>query len=266
MGKIFIIEDTFTDMSNSTNSVQSAVMTMRIIEALSDLDNAGVSEVADYLNKPTSTVYNYLSTLESNSYLVRDQDNNYQVATRLLEISEYIKERHDIYDIGKPEVEELAEETGEIAHLLIEEHGKGVYIYVAKGENAVRVDTYAGKRVHLHNTALGKAILAHLPKDRVDEIVDCHGLPESTKNTITDRGALEEELEQIREQGVAFDREERALGLNCVAAPIKLDDQILGGISVSGPKRRIHGNQLEEEIPEQLRNSVNIIEVNSRYS
>jgi len=62
----------------------------------------------------------------------------------------------------------------------------GIYLHRSTGELAVNSDSYIGHRVHLHNTALGQAILAHLPAERVEEIVDRYGLPASTENTITE--------------------------------------------------------------------------------
>jgi hypothetical protein len=95
-----------------------------------------------------------------------------------------------IYQVAKPEVDELASGTGEHANLMIEEHGRGVFLYKAQGDDAVQLDTHAGMRVPLHTTALGKAILAHSPSETVDAIVERHGLQQVTDQTITTREAL----------------------------------------------------------------------------
>jgi len=149
----------------------------------------------------------------------------------------------------------------------VEEHGEGVYITRAEGSEAVSVDTYAGKRVNLHCTALGKTILAMLPEGRVDEIIDTHGLPARTENTITDRAELKAELADIRERGHAYDREERLPGLRCVAAPVTSEDgDPVAALSVSGPTSRIKGDLFHEEIPEMLQSAVNVVEINLVYS
>ena len=247
-------------------TVGATETTLRILETLKRLDGAGITEVANRLDLPKSTVHNHVSTLLGNEYVVKE-GSTYRVGLRFLEFGEYIRNRMPMYDVARPEVERLADETGELANLLVEEHGKGVYLCRVKGDQAVRLDTYAGMRVHLHCTALGKAVLAYLPEERVREIVDAHGLPERTDATITDEEELFEELDGIRERGYASDTEERVAGLRCAAAPIRnLDGDPLGAISVSGPTSRMKGDWFDEEVPEELTSTANVIELNLNYS
>lgn len=254
-------------MTNEDAATVGATETsLRILETLKGLDGAGVTEVANRLDLPKSTVHNHVSTLLRNEYVVKE-GNTYRVGLQFLEFGEYIRNRMPIYDVARPEVERLADETGELSNLLVEEHGKGVYLSRAEGNKAVQLDTYAGMRVHLHCTALGKAILAYLPEERVREILDTHGLPKRTETTITDEEELFDELEGIRERGYARDTEERVAGLRCVAAPIRnLDGNPLGAISVSGPTSRMKGERFEEEVPEDLTSTANVIELNLNYS
>lgn len=92
--------------------------------------------------------------------------------------------------------------------------------------------------MYLPACGVGKAILANFPRERVSDVVEEYGLPAWTENTITDEESLYEELNRIRNRGVAFDDEERIRGLQYVAAPIQCDGELLGAISVSGPKKR----------------------------
>ncbi|WP_227377649.1 IclR family transcriptional regulator [Haladaptatus halobius] len=251
--------------NRAKNPVKSTVTTFRIIESLKELDGARVTELAQHLDLPKSSVHNYLSTLEQEEYVIK-QNGTYFVGLRFLDLGAQARSKLPIYEIAKPEVRSLAEESGELSNLLVEEHGKGVYLHRATGEDAVRVDADTGQRVHLHNTGLGKAILAHLPQGRVNAILDKHGMPSTTENTITDRETLFKELAEIREQGFVFDREERLNGLRCVAAPIlNKDNQIVGAVSVSGPTSRMSTERFSEEIPDLLRNAVNVIELNIAY-
>lgn len=251
--------------NRAKNPVKSTLTTFRIIEALKELDGARVTDLARHLDLPKSSIHNYLSTLQQEEYVVK-RDNVYSLGLRFLDIGTQARSKLPIYEIAKPEVRSLAEETGELSNLLVEEHGKGVYIHRATGENAVRVDAGTGQRVHLHNTGLGKAILAHYPRDRVEGILDQHGMPASTDTTITDREALFEELEGVRETGLAFDYGERLNGLRCVAAPIlDRNDEVVAAVSVSGPTSRMSTERFTEEIPELLRNAVNVVELNVAY-
>ncbi|WP_207589942.1 IclR family transcriptional regulator domain-containing protein [Halomontanus rarus] len=252
--------------NRAKNPVKTTTTTFTIVEALKELGSCGVTELANHLKLPKSTVHNYLSTLEQEEY-VKKEGNTYSVGIRFLELGAYARDCMQIYDIAKPEVDRLADETRELANLMIEEHGHGVYIHQAKGEQAVQVDSYVGTRVDLHATALGKSILAHLPEDRVDTIVDNHGLPQRTKRTVSTREELEEELELVRERGYATDDEERLKGLRCVAAPIQTSDgRVLGAVSASGPVNRMQEEYFEDELPNRVLETVNVIELNVTYS
>jgi DNA-binding IclR family transcriptional regulator len=253
-------------MAPAENTITATRTSLRIVEALKRLDGASLTAVAEDLDIAKSTVHNHLHTLEDEGYIT-SEGSVYRVGLRFLELGEYKRNRMDIYEIARPEVASLAEKTGEMANAAVEEHGEGVYITRSEGTEAVTVDTYAGKRVKLHCTALGKTILAQLPEERVDEIVDTHGLPARTENTITDRTELKTELDQVRERGYAYDREERLRGLRCVAAPIVVEDgDLVAALSVSGPTTRIRGDLFHEEIPELLLSAANVVEINLAYS
>lgn len=253
-------------MTTNDAPVEAAKTTFTIIDALRELDGAGVSELADRLDKPTSTIHDHLRTLEDEQYLINN-DGTYRVGARFLELGEQVRNRMKVYNVARPEVEDLAEKTGEHANMMIEEHGLGVFLYKARGSDAVELDTHGGMRVPLQTTALGKTILAHRPREEVEAILDRYGLPEITEKTISDREELFEILEDIRERGYAFDDEERVDGMRCVAAPITdSDDRAIAAVSVSGPKSRMLGETFTEEVPEMVLRSTNVIEVNLTYS
>lgn len=252
-------------MTQARNPVGATETTFAIIEAIDELDGCGVTDLADHLGMPKSTVHNYLSTLEQEEY-IQKEGANYQVGIKFLDIGASARRRLPIYEVAKPEVNQLAEETGELVNLLVEDHGKGVYVHQARGEQAVRVDSSVGARVDLHATAFGKAILAHLPDSRVEEIVERHGLPRRTERTVGTRGELKAALDEIRERGYGVDDQERLEGLRCVAAPILTDGDVLGAVSLSGPGNRMRGDYFQEELPTRLLETVNVIELNFTYA
>ncbi|SNZ15185.1 transcriptional regulator, IclR family [Natronoarchaeum philippinense] len=246
--------------------VKAAKTSFEIINTLRELQGAGVSELADKIDKPTSTIHDHLRTLENEEYLVK-KDGEYYVGTRFLGVGEQARSRYKVYPIASEELDTLAEQTGEHTNLMIEEHGKGIFLYKARGPDAVQLDTHAGMRVHLQTTSLGKSILAFRPREEVESIIDRHGLPAVTEKTISDRGELFDELDQIRERRFAYDDEERVKGMRCVAAPITNEEgRAIAAISVSGPKSRMRGETFREEIPELLLRSANVIEVNLSHA
>ena len=251
---------------SARNSVKSVRRTFRIIGGLQELGEAGVTELSTHLDLPKSTVHNYLSTLEQEAYVVKEGD-EYRVGLRFLEHGAYARNQSQLFEPARPELDRLAAETGELCNLLVEEHGKGTYLYRTRGEDAVQVKEHVGNRVCLHTTGMGKAVLAHFPEERVEAIIDRHGLAAITQRTITDRDELFETLAAIRERGVAFDDEERLSGLRCVAAPVlSNDDRVLGAISVSGPSHRFEDERFREELPKRVLETANVLELTVTYS
>jgi len=167
--------------------------------------------------------------------------------------------------VAKSELEKLADETGEYASLMIEEHGRGVIVDTVGSEEATDISISPGTRVLLHPSAGGKAMLAHFPEDRVQAIIDGHGLSEATENTITDPEKIREELRTVRERGYATNEQERRTGTYAVAAPIQLTDGRVAAITVYGPAQHV-GELASGDLPKMVLRSANIIEVTLTYS
>jgi len=247
-------------------SVNATQTSFRILEGLKELEGGGPSDVANHLKMAKSTVHDHLRTLESTGYVVRDGE-RYKLGPRLLDLGGFARQQLNIYQVAGPEIEELAQETGHHANLMIEDYGKGVFLCKSTGQNAVQLDTYEGMQVPLHTAALGKAILARLPEGRVETIIGRHGLEKVTANTITDRETLFEELTLIREREYAIDDEERVRGMRCIAAPISNESEtVVASVSVSGPTSFMQGEKFESTIPELVSGTANIISVNLAYS
>lgn len=249
--------------SNGGRRIKSVATTCELLDALRDHGGAGISELARETGFSKTTVHSHLATLLEHEFVVK-RNGHYEISLKFVDFGELAKNGVAIYDIAKQEVDKLAEETGEVAQFMVEEHGRGVYLHKARGENAIRTASYTGARKDLHCTALGKAIISQLSTERVNAIIDRHGMPAYTENTITSREALFDELDRIREENVAYDDEEVLTGLRCVAAPIVYQNgDIQGGISISGPTSRFKGDRFREELPELVRGAANVIEVNA---
>ena len=262
------VESNTEDMADDSEpaagrQIQAVQISCDVIEALRELDGAGVTELATYLDLSKATIHGHLSTLYRNELVVKE-NGEYRLSLRFVDYGEFAKNSVQIYEVAEEEIETLAEQTGEVAQLMIEEHGRGVYLHKSVGDKAVRTRSYTGDRNYLHCTALGKAILSHLPEERVDAIIDRHGMPKQTEKTVNDRETLKEELAEIRDRGVAFDDEEILKGLRCVAAPVTGHDGTLyGAISVSGPTSRLKGDRFRETLPETVIGAANVIQVNT---
>jgi len=252
-------------MANKDGTIKTSHTIFRLLKEIKASDGLRLTDLANRTDMATSTVHTHLKTLEDLNYVVKD-NKTFKISFRFLEFGAYRREQLDLYQIAKPEINKLAEQTGEHANLLVEENGLGVFLYKRVGGQGVSDDTYAGKQTHLHTTSLGKAILAYLPAECVDEIIHTHGMPKVTEQTLTNEDVLHEELATIRERGYATDDEERNLGMRCIGVPI-LDDneRPIGSISVSAPKKRMLDDRFEDEIPQLIQGAANAIEVNIEH-
>jgi DNA-binding IclR family transcriptional regulator len=255
-----------SNVNDTQDTVKTTETAFGILEHLLAADGARLTELASELGIAKSTAHRHLQTLYRREYVVREGDEFY-VSLRFLEFGEQARGRKDAFSIIKGKVEELATETEERVQFIVEEHGRGVYVHRATGENAVQTDPGIGKRIALHSIAAGKAILAHLPDERVHEIVDRHGLEAVTDNTISDADVLFDDLEAIRDRGYATNNQENVKGLRAIGVPIReRDGGVIGAISVSGPTNRIKGPRLSEELPDLLLGTANELELNIAYS
>lgn len=249
----------------ANGTVKSVERAMTVAEAVMRMEGARVSELAAELDMPKSTVHSYLSTLHELGYLVKEDD-SYQIGTMFLQFGEYSRTRREEYGMAAEKVTELAEETDERAQFVIKERGQGVFLYRESGEHAVEAGSGTGKRMYLHCTSAGKAILAHLPEEAVEGIIDRWGLPPVTPHTTTDAAALFDELAEIRDRGYALNHEENIEGLHAVGVPVRQEDgTVIGALSISGPSHRMKGEYFLEELPDLLLGTANELELNITY-
>ena len=250
----------------SGRTVKAATTTFSLLETLKEADGMRLTELADELDMAKSTVHRYLHTLLDREYVVREGD-TYYVSLRFLDLGEYARNRKEAYRMTRPKVEKLAAETNERAQFIVEEHGHAVYVHRAAGTDAVRTDPGIGKRIDLHATSTGKAIIAGWSDERIREFVDRYGLPTHTPNTITDLDALMAEAETIRERGYSVNMQENLAGLRAVGVSIcDHDGEPIGALSVSGPTNRMKDDWFESELPDLLMGMANEIELNLQYS
>lgn len=250
------------DGNQMVGATKSSIAVLNVIRE--EGGEVETSELVDRLSMAQSTVYKHLRTLEDEGFVVK-HNGYYRIGSRCLEFGGFVRRYDDIYQTAKKDIQEMAEETGELANLMFEEQGMGVYVYTAEGENAVNIDTGIGKRVHLNCTALGKALLSTMTEERIDKIIDRYGLPQRTNNTITTRNELMDEIDQIRNEGVAYERNQRVKGICCVAAPLTTEKNRCAAISISGPERRMSEDRLQNELTKIIQRAANVIEINIMY-
>jgi DNA-binding IclR family transcriptional regulator len=251
-------------MSKPRNVLKSVDTVFKITKHLKSEGAKTVTELSRELDMPKSTVQVYLNSLYGHNFVAK-RDGKYEIGLQFLEYGIFALRNIPVYPEVRTKVEELAETTGELAACFVEEDGDAVYIYGVEGERSVRTDLSVGNRSEPHCTASGKAIMAHLSDEQIEQAIR-DGLQRKTEHTITDPDELRDELARIRERGYAYSMEESVEGLRAVAAPIVLDDRIVGSISLAGPASRFVGERFETEIPDMVRGAANELELKLTYS
>jgi DNA-binding IclR family transcriptional regulator len=252
-------------MSEPDNGVKSVRTMFRIVEFLAEADGCGVTAIANELDLAKSTVHQQLSTLRDLGYAVKE-DGTYHVGLRFLSVGEQARGRKETYQLARPIVDQLVEETDERAQFLVEEHGRAIYLHTQEGEHGVKADRHPGKIRHMHSSAGGKAMLAEMSRNRVEAIVEEWGLPAETTETITARDELFDELDAISEQGYAINEEESIDGLWSIGVPVSAHDDVVGALSVSGPRYRMESEGVQSELADLLRGTANELEIKLEYS
>jgi DNA-binding IclR family transcriptional regulator len=230
-----------------------------IVERLNSLGGATVTELAEVLGLAPSTVHDHLASLVRRGYVVKD-DGEYRTSLLFLGLGMAARERYALIGPGERAVSKLAEKTSQRAQLLLEENGRAIVVCRSTDAGTSSGDVL-GRVLPMHCTAGGKAILAFYPEGRVDEILDRHGLPGLTDNTITEREALYEELASIRERGFAINEGESVRGIRSVGCPVVVDGRAIASVTVTGSEHIMDGDYLTGELSKRVLEATNEIEM-----
>jgi len=166
-----------------------------------------------------------------------------------VEYGSIILKKINLREIAHPHLVDLMVRTGQTVHLAIKEGYEGIYIEKIEGPNSLPMMSRIGMKMNLYATGFGKAILAHLPENEIEEYLEIVELKKRGKNTITDPNELKNELKKIRERGYAIDNEENEIGILCIGAPIfNYDKKVIAGVSVSMSLGRAEEEKVDEYI------------------
>lgn len=247
----------YVSMDGDDPPVKATSTSANVIDALLELDGATVTELTDHLPLSKSSVHNHLRTLAELGYVVREGW-SYHVSLKFLEIGITVRRRYRIYQAGVEEARALAS-VGFDASLVVLQNGTAVCIQTAAGgEDPPVVET--GDRIPLHCTAGGKAMLAAMDRDAADTALQNGVLPSHTENTLTDRSALFDHLDEVETRGLALEREEwrddvRGIG----SAVTDSDNALLGALCVTGSVDQLSGKTLQQDASGLVLSSANRI-------
>jgi DNA-binding IclR family transcriptional regulator len=221
-------------------TIQSVDRAARILKALAGGPRRlGVSELADRLGMTRPTVHGLLQTLQAHGFVEQDRDSDkYQLGAGLLQLGNSYLDLNELRGRSIVHAERLADRTDAAVRVGVM-HGPSVVVvhHVFRPDSTLQI-LEVGAQLPVHASALGKAILAWAPAELLEDLL-AEPLPRLTSRTLAER-ALREELDQIRERGLARERDEAVLGESSLAGPIfDHTGHAVGAIGVVGDTERI---------------------------
>jgi len=204
---------------NPSNSVER---TLLILEAIAGQpDGMSNADLHRELKIPKSSASYILRALEQHAYVRRDhEDGKYRLGMKVVGLSRAALSGVDIREVALPIMRQLVEHIHLTTHLAILDHEEAVYVERVEAPGFIKMDTWVGRRMEVHSTAVGKALLAYLDADQQEAILRHRGLTKRTPHTLTSVASLIKEFERVRQLGYSVDDEENSLGARCVGAPI----------------------------------------------
>lgn len=246
-------------LENNGRTLKTTRTSLEILELVIEKDGLTLAELDKMIDKPKSSLHSQLNTLVDCRYIVK-KGRIYEPSFRLALLGDRARERNQLKSAVIEKIDDLAAATGEETNFTIVEHGRLLVIYGGPGVSDAD-DASFRREYYLHNTAAGKALLAELDRDRVERILDEWGMPRETEATITDRGRLYACLDDITDRGYAIVDGELAPGLVAVGATVHgPGGDIVGGLSVGGPKYRIDMDRVHNDLANQLLQTVESLE------
>lgn len=212
--------------------------------------------MAERLGLPYSTAHRYVSTVVQLGYLESAQGTGtYRVGLPVIELAGVALNQLEVYRHATPYLDRLADATRLDANLSVLYHGDILHLaYAVRSQSQIRSHSVIGRRTPAHLTAMGKTMLADMYFGDVRKLIEHHGWRPRTPNSINSYVELEKELERVRLQGYALDREEQRLATRCVAAPIRgRTGRVVAALSVSGSASAIMDGRIPGLVSEVQR-------------
>jgi DNA-binding IclR family transcriptional regulator len=228
-------------------AIDRAMRVLTVLEQATATGEGGLrlTDVARRAGLPLTTTHRLTRELRRHQLIDATGTNAslMQLGTRLFELGEHVPRKRHLRDAALPFMEDLYEITHDTVQLGVLDGTDVLYIEKIGGHRQARSPSRVGGRVPATCTALGKAMLAFGPREVLDRVLDA-GLGVLTPYSIADRGVLRAALAAVKRAGYATDREEAALGLACVAAPVLADGAVVAALSLTMPDRSLDVDRL----------------------
>lgn len=231
----------------ASGGVQSVERVFELLELITDAGgDVTLSELSSSTELPLPTIHRLLRTLVALGYVRQLPNRRYALGPRLIRLGEGANKQ--LGALAQPELKTLVESLGETANMAVLDSDMVIYVAQVPSLHSMRMFTEVGRRAHMHDTGVGKAILAQLEDEQVRGIVARQGMPTPTTYSIGDVETLLADLDKIRARGYAIDEQEQEIGVRCFSMAVP-NAPTPTAISVSGPVSRVDETFGERAVP-----------------
>jgi IclR family acetate operon transcriptional repressor len=232
----------------STTTVQSIQRAFAVLRSLTG-GPAGVTELADRVELPKSTVSRLLSTLEELGAVEQiEAGGNYRIGSAMIDLAAAAQPGRSFVATVRPRLVALAAATGEAAGLSVANGREMLYLDQVNPDTELQVRDWTGTRIPMHAVPSGQVLLAESDDAEIDAYLSAP-MASFTTHTIVDPVQLRARLAEIRGQGFVWAIDEYADGLSSVAAAIRdIDGVAVASLHVYGPTYRFPGQRDTTEI------------------
>ncbi|MBB3933794.1 IclR family acetate operon transcriptional repressor [Kaistia hirudinis] len=232
--------------------VKPVIAALRILEALARAGGPlAAAELAAMTGTSRTTAFRHLKTLVLLGFAEMIRPGLYEIGPAAAALGRDAGPDRPLLAIAERHVDALGARFGETVNLAVPNGKRLRYIRIKETAKPLRFRSEEGDSECFHCTAVGKAILAFVPRERVPDYLNAE-LQRFTAHTLVTRRALDIALAETRRFGYAIDDEENEIGCVCYAAPIFAGDgQPVAAISVSVPTARLT-DRLGLDIPQAV--------------
>lgn len=235
----------------ATGQVQSLTRGLTLLELIAESHGSvALTELAQQAGLPNSTTHRLLSTMQQQGFVRQVGDLGlWTIGAHAFVVGSSFLQSRNLLALVHPMLRTLMEQSGETVNLAVldlSDH-QAVIIDQVQCTQLMRMSAPIGGKLPMHASGAGKAFLANLSEKQVTELLHRQGLHHYTPKTLMSPHSLKEDLARVRKSGYAFDDEEHALGLRCVAACIYDEHhEPFAAISISGPISRVTDDRVTE--------------------
>lgn len=218
-------------------------------------DGLTLGEIAQEIGLPRSTVQRIVNALDDANFVIAASPTSGVRLGPALAVIAAAAKPFSIAELVRPLIAQISRETGETVDLAVIGSDKAVVVDQTHGNHPLLAVSAVGTSLPLHCSASGKALLAALSAERLEQLRKRLTLGATTANSITSWAQLEKELATVRRVGFAFDREECWIGISAVAVALRAPDGEVAAISIPAPTDRFleTENKLVEVLVERSR-------------